>query len=85
MKYNLYLLNFNNYYNRQVRKMSSIQDYIDGGYVINTLQDCNFEFKERNRKCEKCVFFSKKTNYNKCKINGRFISKNNKCNQFIGD
>lgn len=44
-----------------------------------------FEFKERNRKCEKCVFFSKKTNYNKCKINGRFISKNNKCNQFIGD
>ena len=46
MKYNLYLLNFNNYYNRQVRKMSSIQDYIDGGYLINTLQDCNFEFRD---------------------------------------
>lgn len=44
-----------------------------------------FESKEKNRRCENCNFFSKKTSYNKCKINGRFVSKNNKCKKFIGD
>ena len=46
MKYNVYLLQYNNYYNRQVKKLETLQEYINGGYVINTLENCNFEFAD---------------------------------------
>lgn len=47
MKYNIYLLSYNNYYNRQVKKLSSIQDYVNGGYQIGqTILDCNFAMKD---------------------------------------
>lgn len=36
MKYNIYLLNYNNYYNRQVKKLDTITDYLNGGYQLNT-------------------------------------------------
>lgn len=43
MKYNVYLLNYNNYYNRQVKKLDTINDYIQGGYQLNaTVENINF-------------------------------------------
>ena len=44
MKYNIYLLSYNNYNNRQVKKLDSINDYINGGYVLNTVLNCNFDY-----------------------------------------
>lgn len=46
MKYNVYLLSYNNYNNRQVKKLDSINDYINGGYVLNTVLNCNFEMND---------------------------------------
>lgn len=46
MRYNIYLLSYNNYYNRQVKKLDTIQDYVDGGYVINVVNDVNFEMAD---------------------------------------
>lgn len=46
MKYNIYLLSYNNYNNRQVKKLNSINDYINGGYVLNTVLNCNFEYSD---------------------------------------
>lgn len=46
MKYNVYLLSYNNYNNRQVKKLESINDYINGGYVLNVLQNVNFEMND---------------------------------------
>ena len=46
MKYNIYLLSYNNYYNRQVKKLDTIQDYINGGYLIGTIPNCNFAMKD---------------------------------------
>ena len=46
MKYNVYLLSYNNYNNRQVKKLDSINDYIDGGYVLNVVQNVNFEMND---------------------------------------
>ena len=47
MKYNVYMLSYNNYYNRQVKKLSSIQDYINAGYQVGqTVFNINFEFKD---------------------------------------
>lgn len=46
MKYNIYLLQYNNYYNRQVKKLDTLQEYINGGYVINTLENANFEMAD---------------------------------------
>lgn len=46
MKYNVYLLSYNNYNNRQVKKLDSINDYINGGYVLNVLQNANFEMND---------------------------------------
>ena len=45
LKYNVYLLNYNNYYNRQVKKLNTIQDYINGGYQLNTtVENINVAF-----------------------------------------
>ena len=46
MKYNVYLLSYNNYNNRQVKKLDTINDYINGGYVLNTVLNCNFEYSD---------------------------------------
>ncbi len=46
MKYNVYLLSYNNYNNRQVKKLDTIQDYIDGGYLVNTVENVNFEMAD---------------------------------------
>ena len=46
MRYNIYLLSYNNYYNRQVKKLNTVQDYVNGGYVINTVSDVNFEMAD---------------------------------------
>ena len=46
MKYNVYLLSYNNYNNRQVKKLDSINDYINGGYVLNAVYNCNFEMSD---------------------------------------
>lgn len=46
MKYNIYLLSYNNYYNRQVKKLDTIQDYINGGYLIGTIPNCNFAMRD---------------------------------------
>lgn len=46
MKYNVYLLSYNNYNNRQVKKLDTINDYINGGYVLNTVLNCNFEYAD---------------------------------------
>ncbi|MCR4660707.1 MAG: hypothetical protein K5765_01745 [Clostridia bacterium] len=46
MQYNIYLLSYNNYYNRQVRRLESVQDYINGGYVLNIVQNVNFEMAD---------------------------------------
>lgn len=44
MKYNLYLLSYNNYNNRQVKKLDSINDYNNGGYILNSVPNANFEY-----------------------------------------
>ena len=44
MKYNLYLLSYNNYNNRQVKKLDSINDYNNGGYILNSVAEANFEY-----------------------------------------
>lgn len=48
MKYCVYLLNYNNYYNRQVKKQyNTIQGYLDGGFQVGqTIPDVNFEFQD---------------------------------------
>lgn len=46
MKYNVYLLSYNNYNNRQVKKLDTLQDYINGGYVLNTVENVNFEMAD---------------------------------------
>lgn len=46
MKYNIYLLSYNNYNNRQVKKLNSINDYINGGYVLSTVPNVNFEYAD---------------------------------------
>ena len=46
MKYNIYLLSYNNYNNRQVKKLDTINDYINGGYVLNTIPNVNFEYAD---------------------------------------
>lgn len=49
MKYNVYLLSFNNYYNRQVKGKSftTIQEFINAGYQVGTtITDCNFAMKD---------------------------------------
>lgn len=38
----LYVLNYNNYYNRIVKKYSTVQEYLDNVEVIYTLEDTNF-------------------------------------------
>ena len=47
MKYDVYLLNYNNYYNRQVKKLNTIAEYISAsnGYFLNeAVQNINFAF-----------------------------------------
>lgn len=47
MKYDVYLLNYNNYYNRQVKKLNTIADYISSanGYFLNeAVQNINVAF-----------------------------------------
>ena len=48
MKYNVYLLNFNNYYNRRVLTgYSSVAGYLNAGHQVGTtILNCNFEFKD---------------------------------------
>lgn len=46
MKYNIYLLSYNNYNNRQVKKLDTINDYINGGYVLSTIPNVNFEYAD---------------------------------------
>ena len=49
MKYNIYLLSFNNYNNRQVKgqNLSSISQFINAGYQVGqTILNVNFEFKD---------------------------------------
>ena len=38
----LYVLNYNNYYNRIVKKYNTVQEYLDNVEVIYTLEDTNF-------------------------------------------
>lgn len=44
MKYNIYLLSYNNYYNRQVKKLPTVADYED--YILSEVLNCNFEFSD---------------------------------------
>ena len=44
MRYNLYLLNYNNYYNRQLKKLTNISDYND--YLIDTISDVNIDIQD---------------------------------------
>ncbi|MBP5446233.1 MAG: hypothetical protein J6Y28_08695 [Acholeplasmatales bacterium] len=48
MKYNVYLLSFNNYYNRRVLKgYDTIAGYVNAGHQIGqTIQNCNFEMRD---------------------------------------
>ena len=48
MKYNIYLLSYNNYYNRQVKKeFTTIAQYINAGYQVGLdILNHNFEFKD---------------------------------------
>ncbi len=46
MKYNIYLLSYNNYNNRQVKKLDTINDYINGGYLLSTIPNVNFEYAD---------------------------------------
>lgn len=48
MKYNVYLLNFNNYYNRRVLTgYNTVLGYINAGYQVGTtVLNCNFEYKD---------------------------------------
>ena len=46
MKYNVYLLSYNNYKNRQVKKLENINAYVNGGYVLSTIQNVNFEMAD---------------------------------------
>ena len=48
MKYNIYLLSYNNYYNRQVKKeFTTIAQYINAGYQVGlSILNHNFEFKD---------------------------------------
>lgn len=46
MKYKIYLLSYNNYNNRQVKKLNTISDYVNGGYVLTTFETANFEYKD---------------------------------------
>lgn len=44
MRYNLYLLQFNNYYNRQLKKFSTLEEYLD--YKVAVIMDCNIDIKD---------------------------------------
>lgn len=46
MRYNLYLLNYNNYYNRQLKKLTSISDYISTDGYIDTISDVNIDIQD---------------------------------------
>lgn len=46
MKYKIYLLSYNNYNNRQVKKLNTISDYVNGGYVLTSFETANFEYKD---------------------------------------
>lgn len=46
MRYNLYLLNYNNYYNRQLKKLTSISDYISTDGYIATISDINIDIQD---------------------------------------
>lgn len=39
---NIYLLHYNNYYNRIIKKLGTLQEYIDGNYVVGEYYDINF-------------------------------------------
>lgn len=44
MRYNLYLLQFNNYYNRQLKKLSTLEEYQE--YQVAKIMDCNIDIKD---------------------------------------
>lgn len=44
MRYNLYLLQFNNYYNRQLKKLSTLEEYLE--YEVASIMDCNIDIKD---------------------------------------
>lgn len=46
MKYNVYLLSYNNYKNRQVKKLESINEYNNGGYILKAIPSVNFEMND---------------------------------------
>lgn len=46
MKYNVYLLSYNNYKNRQVKKLESINEYNNGGYILSSIPNVNFEMND---------------------------------------
>lgn len=46
MKYKIYLLSYNNYNNRQVKKLNSISDYVNAGYVLSSFETANFEYRD---------------------------------------
>ena len=46
MKYNVYLLSYNNYKNRQVKKLESINEYNNGGYILSSIPSVNFEMAD---------------------------------------
>lgn len=46
MKYKIYLLSYNNYNNRQVKRLNSISDYVNAGYVLTTFETANFEYRD---------------------------------------
>ena len=46
MRYNLYLLNYNNYYNRQLKKLTNISDYISTDGYIDTISDVNIDIQD---------------------------------------
>ena len=46
MKYNVYLLSYNNYNNRQVKKLESINEYNNGGYILSSIPNVNFEMND---------------------------------------
>lgn len=41
-KYNLYWLQYNNYYNRQIKKYDTLQEYLDNTEVVGILNNTNF-------------------------------------------
>ena len=44
MRYNLYLLQYNNYYNRQLKILPTVEDYED--YLVASIMDCNVDIKD---------------------------------------